>query len=119
MMSGWGFSESPLVDDKVVVCTPGGPKGMLVALDKTTGSGSLGHQARCRCNGMVNLAARATRKNSKMGAGYASIVISNGGGVKQYVQTRWSRRDRVFALQTVKSCGNTRALQIQRLTFPV
>lgn len=34
----WGFSESPLVDGDQVVCTPGGEKGALVALDKRTGS---------------------------------------------------------------------------------
>ena len=37
MMSGWGFSESPLpVGDKVIV-TPGGPGGTVAALDKKTG----------------------------------------------------------------------------------
>ncbi|MCP5523077.1 MAG: PQQ-like beta-propeller repeat protein [Verrucomicrobiales bacterium] len=34
----WGFSESPLVDGDQVVCTPGGAKGALVALDKRTGT---------------------------------------------------------------------------------
>lgn len=34
----WGFSESPLVDGDQVVCTPGGEKGALVALDKRTGA---------------------------------------------------------------------------------
>ena len=29
MMSGWGFSEPPLVDGDVVVCTPGGRDAML------------------------------------------------------------------------------------------
>ncbi len=37
MMSGWGYSESPLVDGQQVVCTPGGKEGMIVALDKLTG----------------------------------------------------------------------------------
>ncbi len=37
MMSGWGYSESPLVDGRLVLCTPGGPDAMVVALDKRTG----------------------------------------------------------------------------------
>lgn len=73
MQNGWGYSESPLVDGKLVLCTPGGPKAMIVALDKMTGKevwkstvpkvGEKGHDT----------------------AGYSSIVISNGAGVKQYV----------------------------------
>lgn len=76
MMSGWGFSESPLIDGDRVLCTPGGEKAFIVSLDKKTGatkwkskvdSGDLGSKG-------------------KDGAGYGSLVISNGGGVKQYVQ---------------------------------
>jgi len=37
MMSGWGYSESPLVDGEAVLCTPGGPGAMVVKLDKHTG----------------------------------------------------------------------------------
>ena len=74
MMSQWEWSESPLVDGDRVVVTPGAPRAGLVALDKTTG----------------NEIWRATipRIGSKGadGAGYSSIVISNGAGVKQYVQ---------------------------------
>ncbi|MDH7599574.1 MAG: PQQ-like beta-propeller repeat protein [Sedimentisphaerales bacterium] len=33
----WSFRESPLVDGDKVVCTPGSPDAMLVALDKMTG----------------------------------------------------------------------------------
>lgn len=33
----WGYSESPLVDDHLVLCTPGGKRGTLAALDKKTG----------------------------------------------------------------------------------
>ena len=38
MMGSWGYSESPLVDGNIVVCTPGGKKGTMVALDKMTGA---------------------------------------------------------------------------------
>lgn len=33
----WGYSESPLVDGPHVVCTPGGNRGAMVALNKMTG----------------------------------------------------------------------------------
>lgn len=33
----WGIAESPLVDDDRVICTPGGSKAMLAALDRHTG----------------------------------------------------------------------------------
>lgn len=36
---GWGYSESPLVEGKMVVVTPGGPEGgSVLALDKSTGA---------------------------------------------------------------------------------
>ena len=37
MMSGWGYSESPLVDGNRLVCTPGAEDAMIVSLDKHTG----------------------------------------------------------------------------------
>src|SRR4051794_28191941 len=37
MMSGWGFSESPLIDRDRVVCTPGADGAALAALDRKTG----------------------------------------------------------------------------------
>ena len=39
MMSGWGYSESVLIDGNAAVCTPGGPDAMMVALDKLTNQG--------------------------------------------------------------------------------
>src|SRR5205807_1445736 len=33
----WSYRESPLVDGEKVICTPGGPDAILVALDKQTG----------------------------------------------------------------------------------
>ncbi|AMV18622.1 PQQ-binding-like beta-propeller repeat protein [Planctomyces sp. SH-PL14] len=74
MMSGWGFSESPLVDGDRVLCTPGGPDAMIVCLDKKTG-GDIWKTS------MPNIG-----EGGKDGAGYSSIVISNAVGVKQYVQ---------------------------------
>src|SRR5262249_24662577 len=37
MMSGWGYTESPLVDGDKLICTPGGDSGTLAALNKNTG----------------------------------------------------------------------------------
>jgi len=67
---GWGYSESPLVDGDWVICTPGGDKATMVALDKKTGN-------------TIWQAANAGNK----GAGHASIVPSEVGGTKVYVQT--------------------------------
>jgi outer membrane protein assembly factor BamB len=74
MMSGWNWAESPLVDGERVIVTPGGARTGMVALDKHTG--------------IEIWRAVFPRLGSKGadGAGYSSIVVSNGGGVKQYVQ---------------------------------
>lgn len=74
MMSGWGFSESPLVDGNWVLCTPGGEKAMIVALDKRTGKD------------VWRTSVEGLGENGGDGAGYSSIVISEAAGVKQYVQ---------------------------------
>lgn len=34
----WGFAENLVVEDNLVLCTPGGAKGRVVALDKKTGA---------------------------------------------------------------------------------
>ncbi len=33
----WGFAESPLVDGDKLLCTPGGPQGAVIAVNKKTG----------------------------------------------------------------------------------
>ncbi|MCA9153254.1 MAG: PQQ-like beta-propeller repeat protein [Planctomycetales bacterium] len=81
MMSGWGFSESPLVDGDWVLCTPGGPEAMIVALNKQNGE-EVWRSAVDDFGG----AAGKNGKGLKKGAGYSSIVVSNAAGVKQYVQ---------------------------------
>ncbi len=74
MMSSWMFAESPLVDGDRVIVTPGAANAVLVALDKRTGKDIW----RAKVGRMGS--------NGSDGAGYSSVVISNGGGVKQYVQ---------------------------------
>ncbi|MEX0820119.1 MAG: PQQ-binding-like beta-propeller repeat protein, partial [Pirellulaceae bacterium] len=75
MMSGWGYSESPLVDGDRLIVTPGSQDAMMAALDKRTGK-VLWQTA------MIPNAGSAGQD----GAGYSSIVVSHGAGVKQYVQ---------------------------------
>ncbi len=68
MMSGWNYSESPLVDGAKLLCTPGGKDAAMVALNKETG------EVLWKC---------AAPKDC--GAGYASIVLTEVGGIRQYV----------------------------------
>ena len=74
MMSGWGFSESPLVDGDHVLCTPGGPDATIVCLNKMTGEE------------IWRSAPKFSGDQGKDGAGYSSIVVSEAAGVRQYVQ---------------------------------
>ena len=74
MMSGWGYSESPLVDGERVLCTPGGPDALVVCLDKMTGKEIWACKAAFEGNA------------GKDGAGYSSIVVSDALGIQQYVQ---------------------------------
>lgn len=76
MMSGWGYSESPLVDGDRLICTPGAADAMIVALDARTGATVWKSPAPSSWGG----------DRGKDGAGYSSIVVSRGAGVKQYVQ---------------------------------
>ena len=75
MMSGWGYSESPLVDGPWLICSPGAPDAAIVALDKRTGD-------------VIWRAPfpRDMGKKGKDGAGYGSIAMVNIGNSKQYVQ---------------------------------
>jgi outer membrane protein assembly factor BamB len=64
----WGFSESPLFDAGVVLCTPGGAQGSIIALNKDTG----------------HLVWRTREFTDR--AQYSSIVRAQIAGVFQYVQ---------------------------------
>jgi outer membrane protein assembly factor BamB len=68
MMSGWGYTESPLVDGDKVVCTPGGSKGALAALNKKTGE-------------LIWQSREFTDK-----AAYSSVTVIDPNGVRQYCQ---------------------------------
>ncbi|HSR70416.1 MAG TPA: PQQ-binding-like beta-propeller repeat protein [Acidobacteriota bacterium] len=72
--TNWKYAESPLVDGNKVVVTPGGPQAAMVALNKMTGEE------------IWRTAVPDLGEKGADGAAYSSIVISNGAGVKQYVQ---------------------------------
>ncbi len=65
----WAYAESPLVDGNRVICTPGGGDATIVALNKRTGA------VLWKC---------ALPEADE--AAYASAVILEAGGVRQYVQ---------------------------------
>ena len=67
MMSGWGYSESPLVDGDQVVATPGGSKGTVAAFNKKTG------ELLWQSAGLTDPAA------------YSSLIAVEFGGVRQYI----------------------------------
>lgn len=69
MMSGWGYSESPLVDGDKLVCMPGGGKGTVAALDKKTGK-LLWQSAQLKDD-----------------AAYSSLIAADIDGVRQYILT--------------------------------
>jgi outer membrane protein assembly factor BamB len=74
MMSGWKYSESPLVDGNKVICTPGGDSAMMVALNKSNG------ETIWKCT-----APKLGDKGAD-GAAYSSAVIADIDGVRQYIQ---------------------------------
>ena len=74
MQSGRGYGESPLVDGEKLICTPGGADAMLVALNKRDGS-------------VIWKTRRPDLGEAgRNGAGFSSVVLSQGAGVRQYVQ---------------------------------
>lgn len=70
----WRYAESPLVDGDRVIVTPGVTNAAMAALDKTTGE----EIWRAQIGRLGSLGAH--------GAAYSSVVVSQGGGIKHYVQ---------------------------------
>lgn len=64
----WGISESPLIDGNLLICTPGGRRGTMVALNKETGR--------------TEWTASAPGNPA---AGYASAIAVDVDGTRQYV----------------------------------
>lgn len=65
----WAYAESPLIDGDALVCTPGGSEATLVALNKKTG------EVLWKC---------AQPEGDE--AAYASIIMAEAAGRKQYIQ---------------------------------
>ncbi len=65
----WAYAESPLVDGNTLVCTPGGSEATILALNKNTGD------VLWKC---------ALPEGDE--AGYASAMVVEVGGIRQYVQ---------------------------------
>jgi outer membrane protein assembly factor BamB len=70
----WRYAESPLVDGDRVLVAPGAREAAIVALNKQNGQE------------IWRSAMPAFGRGGIDGPEYSSIVISNGGGVKQYVR---------------------------------
>lgn len=68
MMSGWRYSESPLVDGGQMICTPGGKQGTLLALDRKSGKEFW------------------QTSDWTDSAGYSSVVIATIDDTRQYIQ---------------------------------
>ena len=68
LMSRWGYSESPLIDGNLVVCSPGGDSGTMIALDKNTGT----------------LVWRTKEWTDQ--ASHSSAIVVEVGGIRQYIQ---------------------------------
>jgi outer membrane protein assembly factor BamB len=65
---GWGYACAPLVDGDHLICTPGGKKGLLAALAKSTGE-------------VVWQSAEVTDQ-----APYSSPITAEIGGIRQFIQ---------------------------------
>ncbi len=88
---GWGYSESPLIVDDLVIVTPGGKGGTLIALSKLDGT-------------VVWQSKEVTE-----GAHYASPVVASINGERQIVQ---------FANQSVFGVSLAEGKPIWRYTAP-
>ncbi len=64
----WGYTESLLIDGDKLICTPGGKKGAIVALNPMTGK--LVWQS----------------KDFTEGAQYSSVIVAEHNGERQYIQ---------------------------------
>ena len=73
----WGYSESPLVDGDLVLCTPGGDQGTIVAFDLKSG------EKKWQSAGVTE------------GAHYSSIIAVDHFGKHQYIQLT---QNKVFGL---------------------
>lgn len=88
----WGISESPLIDGDKLVCTPGGQRATMVALNKQNGA---------------TIWKATVPGNPK--AAYSSAIMITVGGVKQYVNLTHDGIMGVEAQTGTPLWGNNRA----------
>jgi len=83
----WSYRESPLIDGDKLICTPGGPDALLVALNKATGETIWKSKLPPAEGG-----AQPSRPGGRFGFGqgggaaYSSVIAIDANGQKQYVQ---------------------------------
>jgi outer membrane protein assembly factor BamB len=84
MMSGWGYSESVLIDGDKLICTPGADSGALVALNPGTGE-TIWKAAIPRCGGAgYSSPIKATLSKIPM---YLTVLGKSGGVVAVHADT--------------------------------
>lgn len=93
----WSYRESPLLDGEKLICTPGGPDAMMVALDKKSGEtvwqtkfpseSEAGSEAEQQ-SGDRSGGGRRGRfgRGPRAGAAYSSAIAIDFAGERQYVQ---------------------------------
>lgn len=74
-VGNWDYAESPLIDGPRLICTPGGDRGTVVALDKSTGATIWSCDAGLAPGGGGGFAKAA----------YASPIVATLLGTKQYI----------------------------------
>jgi outer membrane protein assembly factor BamB len=87
----WSFRESPLVDENRVICTPGGPEAMMLALNKSNGKTvwktvPKAQQSSPSATDRSGGGGRPGRRGPRSGAAYSSAIAIDFEGERQYVQ---------------------------------
>src|SRR5205809_6258382 len=81
----WSYRESPLVDGDKVICTPGGPDALLVALNKSTGE-TIWKSPPPTAAAAGGGGPRRGFGGRGGGAAYSSPIVIDVDGQRQYVQ---------------------------------
>jgi outer membrane protein assembly factor BamB len=100
---GWGYTESVLVDGDLVLCTPGGAQGTMLALDKATGKKvwqSEGWTDAAQYGSIVPATINGTKQ-------YVALTMQNVGGVdaktgKKLWLSPWAGRTAVIPTPVVR-----------------
>lgn len=99
----WGYTESPLVDGNKIICTPGGPQGTLLALDKLTGKKiwqSAGWDDFCHYSSPVAATIQGARQYVQLTMQHVAGVDVNSG--KTLWKSPWPGKTAVIPTPIVK-----------------